>query len=55
MQRQPSNSLLGLSLQELTALAIRAGQPAYRGQQLFDAVYRRKIDRLEQLSTLPRE
>jgi 23S rRNA (adenine2503-C2)-methyltransferase len=47
------NSLVGLTLQELTNLAIASGQPAYRGQQLFDAIYRQKIDRLDQVSTLP--
>lgn len=51
----PTNSLSGLSLQELTTLATGSGQPAYRGQQLFDALYRQKIDRLEQVSTLPLE
>jgi 23S rRNA (adenine2503-C2)-methyltransferase len=55
MQRQPSNSLLGLNLQELTNLALGSGQPAYRGQQLFDAVYRQRIERLDQISTLPLE
>ena len=55
MQHQPSNSLLGLNLQELTNLALGSGQPAYRGQQLFDAIYRQKIDRLDQVSTLPLE
>ena len=55
MQSQPSNSLLGLNLQELTNLALGSGQPAYRGQQLFDAVYRQKIERLDQVSTLPLE
>jgi 23S rRNA (adenine2503-C2)-methyltransferase len=55
MPNQPSNSLLGLDLQELTDLALGSGQPAYRGQQLFDAVYRQKIDRLDQVSTLPLE
>ena len=55
MPSQPSNSLLGLDLQELTNLATGSGQPAYRGQQLFDAVYRQKIDRLDQVSTLPLE
>ncbi len=55
MQSQPANSLLGLTLQELTDLAIGTGQPAYRGQQLFDAVYRQKVDRLDQVSTLPAE
>jgi 23S rRNA (adenine2503-C2)-methyltransferase len=55
MPNQLSNSLLGLSLQELTDLAIESGQPAYRGQQLFDALYGQKIDRLDQVSTLPLE
>jgi 23S rRNA (adenine2503-C2)-methyltransferase len=53
MQSQPSNSLLGLDLRELTELALSSGQPAYRGQQLFDAVYRQKIDQLDLVSTLP--
>lgn len=53
MHRPPSNSLLGLNLQELTDVALGAGQPAYRGQQLFDAIYRQKIERLDQVSTLP--
>jgi 23S rRNA (adenine2503-C2)-methyltransferase len=55
MQSQPSKSLLGLSLQELTNLATATGQPAYRGQQLFDAIYRQKIERLDQVSTLSLE
>jgi len=42
-------------LQELTNLALESGQPAYRGQQLFDAVYRQRIERLDQVSTLPLE
>jgi len=42
-------------LQELTNLALGSGQPAYRGQQLFDAIYRQKIERLDQVSTLPLE
>ena len=45
-------SLLGLNLQELTSLALGTGEPAYRGQQLFDALYRQKIERLEMVSTL---
>ena len=53
MPSPPSNSLLGLTLEELTELALGSGQPAYRGEQLFDAVYRQKIDRLDQVSTLP--
>ncbi|MGA7561151.1 MAG: 23S rRNA (adenine(2503)-C(2))-methyltransferase RlmN [Terriglobales bacterium] len=55
MKSRIANSLLGLNLQELTTLALASEQPAYRGQQLFDAVYRQKIERLEQVSTLPLE
>ncbi len=55
MLSHPSKSLLGLDLQELTNLAIGSEQPAYRGQQLFDAIYRQKIERLDQVSTLPLE
>jgi 23S rRNA (adenine2503-C2)-methyltransferase len=53
MTNRPSNSLLGLSLQELTNLALESTQPAYRGRQLFDALYRQRIDRLDEVSTLP--
>jgi 23S rRNA (adenine2503-C2)-methyltransferase len=53
MQKTLSNSLLGLDLQELTDLALGSEQPAYRGRQLFDALYRQKIERLDQVSTLP--
>jgi 23S rRNA (adenine2503-C2)-methyltransferase len=55
MQTLQSNSLLGLTSQELTALVLDAGQPAYRGQQLFDALYRQRIDTLGEISTLPRD
>ncbi|MBI3644661.1 MAG: 23S rRNA (adenine(2503)-C(2))-methyltransferase RlmN [Acidobacteriales bacterium] len=55
MQTAQSNSLLGLTVQELTRLVLDSGQPAYRAQQLFDAVYRQRIETLEQISTLPRE
>jgi 23S rRNA (adenine2503-C2)-methyltransferase len=48
-----SNHLLGLSLQELTDLALDAGQPSYRGKQLFEALYARRVHSLEDISTLP--
>lgn len=47
------NSLLGLELDELSNLALEAGEPAYRGQQIFDAIYRQKIERLDRALTLP--
>jgi 23S rRNA (adenine2503-C2)-methyltransferase len=53
MQPDPPNSLLGLTFQELTNLVLETGQPAYRAQQLFDALYRQRIDGIDQISTLP--
>ncbi len=47
-------SLLGHTLQELTSLAEEHGQPAYRGRQLFEAVYRQRLESAEEISTLPR-
>lgn len=55
MPTHASKSLLGLSLEDLTSLALESGQPAYRGQQLFDAVYRQRMEQLDQISTLPLE
>jgi 23S rRNA (adenine2503-C2)-methyltransferase len=55
MRESQSRSLLGLTFQELTNLVLESGQPAYRAQQLFDAVYRQKVEKLEEISTLPRE
>src|SRR6266403_2619601 len=55
METVQSNSLLGLTSQELTTLVLDSGQPAYRGQQLFDALYRQRVKTLEQISTLPSE
>ena len=46
-------ALLGLDLAELTALAEELSQPRYRGQQLFDAIYRQRVESVEQISTLP--
>lgn len=53
MSAHASSSLLGKSLEELINLARESGQPGYRGQQLFDAVYRQRLEQLEQVSTLP--
>ena len=45
--------LLGLNLQELTSLAVENQQPAFRGKQLAEAIYRQRISSLDQISTLP--
>jgi 23S rRNA (adenine2503-C2)-methyltransferase len=45
--------LLGLDLQQLTALAVQNQQPSFRGKQLADAMYRQRLQNLDDLTTLP--
>jgi 23S rRNA (adenine2503-C2)-methyltransferase len=45
--------LLGLDLEELTALAESLGQPAYRGRQLWEAIYRQRRAAFAEITTLP--
>lgn len=45
--------LLGLDLAELTSLAVEKQQPSFRGKQLADAIYRQRLEDLNQVSTLP--
>jgi 23S rRNA (adenine2503-C2)-methyltransferase len=47
-------SLLGLQLPELAALVEELGQPPYRARQLFEGLYRQRVETPEQISTLPR-
>jgi 23S rRNA (adenine2503-C2)-methyltransferase len=47
--------LLGLNLQELTALAEEFGQPSYRAWQIFEALYAQRIAAPQEISTLPQE
>ena len=49
------NSLLGFDLQELTAIVEEMGEPSFRGQPLFEAIYRQRIESVEEVSTLSRE
>ena len=49
------NTLLGLGLHELTSLVEESGQPQYRAQQLFEAIYRQRVESAEQISTLSQE
>jgi len=47
------NSLLGLDLQELTALMAERGEPSYRSNQIFQSIYRQRVNEVESISTLP--
>jgi 23S rRNA (adenine2503-C2)-methyltransferase len=55
MNKEKQTVLLGLSLSELTDLVEETGQPSYRGQQLFEALYRQRFESTEQISTLPQD
>jgi len=55
MTEEKARVLLGLSLRELTDFVEEAGQPSYRGRQLFEALYRQRFGSPEQISTLPQE
>jgi 23S rRNA (adenine2503-C2)-methyltransferase len=47
------SELLGLDIQELTALVKDAGEPDYRARQLFEAIYCQRVGSVEEITTLP--
>jgi len=53
MSEVHERALLGLTLQELTSVAEEAGQPSYRGQQIFEGIYRGRVETADQISSLP--
>jgi len=55
MEPPLQKSLLGLDLQELTAIVEGIGEPSFRGRQLFEAIYRQRLKSVEAVSTLSRE
>ena len=50
-----TSSLLGMNREEFAALVSEAGEPSYRAKQIMDAVYRQRVESLEEISTLPLE
>ena len=55
MSKAETLSLLGMDRDELDSLAAEAGQPSYRAKQIMEAVYRQRVERLAEISTLPTE
>jgi 23S rRNA (adenine2503-C2)-methyltransferase len=45
--------LLGLDKKDLAALMDEMNEPAYRAQQIFEALYRQRVSSTEEISTLP--
>lgn len=48
-------ALLGMDRAELSSLVDRVGEPGYRAKQLLDAVYRQRMESVEEISTLSQQ
>lgn len=53
MSISSKSPLLGASCPQLEELAVEMGQPAYRGRQIFEAIYRQRLESIDHVSTLP--
>ena len=53
--RVPAKPLFGMTLEDLQAAMREMAQPAYRGKQLADALYRQRVASIEEMTTLPVE
>src|SRR5579884_1657208 len=53
MPKPEQCELLGLDLQELTEISKGCAQPAYRGRQLWQALYQQRAESIDSVSTLP--
>ena len=52
-QNKEKVSLIGLCLDELRSLSEQVGEKTFRGQQLFDWIYRKNIDDHNLMTNLP--
>ena len=55
MQTFNPKSLFGADEARLSEVAAEAGQPRYRGRQLFEAMYRSRITSFDEISNLPKD
>ena len=55
MENPSQMALLGFDQAELTALVDSLGEPGYRAKQLLEAVYRQRVDSLDEISTLSQQ
>ena len=53
MNSIPQNNLLGLDIKGLTEIVQDAGEPEFRARQLFEAIYRQRVEFPAEISTLP--
>lgn len=52
---KPDTALLGMDSAELASLMQASGEPSYRSQQLLDAIYRQRVESIEEILTIPRQ
>ncbi len=52
MTNSAKTALLGLDQTELRSLMESMGESAYRAKQISEAVYRQRVDSIDQISTL---
>ena len=50
----PATSLLGVTREEMVRLVLELGEPAFRGQQLFAAIFREQRSSFAEMSNIPR-
>ena len=53
MAHLSENTVLGQNRREVASLVDSMGEPAYRANQILDAIYRQRVDSIEGISTLP--
>lgn len=53
VQKNQPVHLTGLTREELEAFAAEAGEPRYRGRQIFTALHRRRLRTFEEMTDLP--
>jgi 23S rRNA (adenine2503-C2)-methyltransferase len=54
MTEGAKTAVLGMDRGELADLMDQAGEPSYRATQLLEAVYRQRVESVEEVSTLPK-
>lgn len=53
MNPEPDKTLVGMDRRELICLMQASGEPRYRATQLAEAVYRHRLNSVEEISTIP--
>lgn len=54
MAREIGTTLVGMSREEIAALVEEIGEPRFRGRQIYDSVYRRRVLDLSAMTNLPK-